>query len=355
MDTLHVKSSQNVYPVYIGRDLYPKLNELIPDTYTSILIIADQTVADLYLGKVINGLKRSNVHQVIIPSGEASKNIKMFYELQTKAIEAGLDRNSLILALGGGMVGDLAGFVAATFMRGIDFIQLPTTILAHDSSVGGKVAINHEAGKNLIGSFHAPAIVIYDIATLQSLPKKEIRSGFAELVKEAMIDNTAFYKSILQTDLDDLNDQQLIAYIKKGIKVKAAIVEADEKELGIRKYLNYGHTLGHALEAELGYGQITHGEAVAFGTLFATNISEKIYDCDLKFGQLFKWFKTNAYPLDWQHINLHRLIERMKMDKKSVARHIQMVLLKEIGSPTTKKIRESELLDFLEQFMKELG
>ncbi len=170
-----------------------------------------------------------------------------------------MDRQSLIIALGGGVVGDAAGFAAATFMRGVGFIQMPTTILAHDSSVGGKVAINHEQGKNLIGSFYPPDAVIYDIQTLHTLSKQEVRSGYAELVKEALLADANFFQELMSQRLSSLTNRQLAEHLTKGIRIKSTIVEQDERESSVRKFLNLGHTLGHALEAMLGYGKWTHG------------------------------------------------------------------------------------------------
>lgn len=352
---LKVNSSKNEYPIYIGKGLLERLDELVPAHYSSVFIIADQTVAHLYLDQVTSGLSYHRIHTAVIPSGEASKNVHTFYDLHTKAIEGGLDRKSLIIALGGGMVGDLAGFVASTFMRGIDFIQMPTTILAHDSSVGGKVAINHEAGKNLIGNFHSPAMVIYDVGTLQSLPEKEIRSGFAELMKEAMIDNQIFYDRLLSVDLHAIDHKLLTNFLREGIQVKANIVEQDEKEHGMRKFLNFGHTLGHSLEAELGYGKITHGEAVAIGMLFATKVSERLYGCNLQYEALWEWIKKNDYPLLKNDMDCDYLLKRMKTDKKNISGHIQMVLLEKIGNPVIKELEDHVILAYLKEFLGEMS
>ncbi|MFD2209056.1 3-dehydroquinate synthase [Virgibacillus halophilus] len=355
MLTIQVKSSKNEYPIHIGKALLKHLDELIPSHYTSVFIVADQTVASLYLNQVISGINRKNVHTTVIASGETSKSIHTFYNLHTEAIKAGLDRKSLIIALGGGMVGDLAGFVASTFMRGIDFVQLPTTILAHDSSVGGKVAINHEAGKNLIGNFHSPAMVIYDVATLQSLPEKEIRSGFAELMKEAMIANNGFYDQLLSTKLHKLDYSFLTDFLTEGMRIKAKIVEQDEKENGARKFLNFGHTLGHALEAELGYGKMTHGEAVANGMLFAATVSERLYGCDLRFKELLGWMRQNDYPILHENMDCDSLLLRMKTDKKNISGHVQMVLLKKIGCPVTRELEDHILLAYLKEFLGEMS
>src|SRR5699024_7013395 len=173
-----------------------KIQYYLSQKYTHIFIVTDDVIARLYLDDVLKGLDNRNVHSFQVPAGETSKSIDMFHKLQTELLNHHLDRKSLIIALGGGVVGDLAGFVAATYMRGIDYVQVPTTILAHDSSVGGKVAINHELGKNMIGNFYAPKAVIYDVNTLSSLPEHEIRSGYAELVKEAFIANETFLQEL---------------------------------------------------------------------------------------------------------------------------------------------------------------
>src|SRR5690625_1282699 len=274
MKELQVDTSSHSYSVCIGEDLRLQLNDHISTNYSSILIITDNQIADLYLQDILHGLEGRPVHYTVIPSGEASKSIDYFYKLQTFAMEKGVDRQSLIIALGGGVIGDLAGFVAATYMRGIDYIQVPTTILAHDSSVGGKVAINHELGKNMIGSFYPPKAVIYDVDTLHTLPEHEFRSGYAELIKEAFIADASFLKQLLELNIQNISHEMLKEHLFTGIQIKAEIVERDEKESHIRKFLNFGHTLAHALETELGYGKITHGEAVAVGMLFALKVSE---------------------------------------------------------------------------------
>src|SRR6185312_13145009 len=191
-----------------------------------------------------------------VPSGEQAKQFPIYEACLTFALENGLDRKSCIIAFGGGAVGDLAGFVAATYMRGIAFLQVPTTLLAHDSAVGGKVAINHPLGKNMIGAFHQPEAVVYHTPFLQSLPEKEWRSGYAEVIKHALIGDVELYhwlKEEVQT-LADLRDEKLIHILTKAIPVKANVVSQDETEKGVRAHLNFGHTLGHALEKEIGYG-----------------------------------------------------------------------------------------------------
>ncbi|WP_449353903.1 3-dehydroquinate synthase [Virgibacillus natechei] len=354
MEDILVKTSTHDYPIFIGSAIRFQLNRLIEKDYTSILIVSDEKVADLYLTDIAQNFPEKKVYQSIIPAGEQSKSIDFYYQLHTDAITFGLDRASLIIALGGGVVGDLAGFAAATYMRGIDYIQLPTTILAHDSSVGGKVAINHRLGKNLIGSFYPPAAVIYDTQTLKTLNAEEIRSGYAELVKEALIADESFFKKLLKTDLTNLSNDQLTEHLTNGIKIKASIVEMDEKEAGLRKNLNLGHTLGHALEAEKGYGEITHGEAVAIGLLFALHVSETLSSRQLPYQPYIHWLKDNKYPLNIGELDEESLISRMKTDKKALNDMIQMVLLKETGDAYVQELSDQNIRMYLQSFRKRL-
>ncbi|SEQ25841.1 3-dehydroquinate synthase [Virgibacillus subterraneus] len=354
MKVTKVKSASNSYHVYVGENIRCDLNSYLPKDYSSIFIVTDEIVAKHYLEEIKKSISHKHVYSSVIPYGEKSKNVNTFYQLHTDAIEFGLDRHSLIIALGGGVVGDVAGFVAATYMRGVDFIQMPTTILAHDSSVGGKVAINHEQGKNLIGNFYPPAAVVYDVQTLQTLNDKEIRSGYAELIKEALIQDDAFFQSLLASDLSSLTNDVLANQLNRGIEIKASIVEEDERESGVRKYLNLGHTLGHALESIIGYGVRTHGEMVAIGLLFAIRVSEKVFSIKLPYDQLLQWLNVNAFPIQLTNINKQQVLNRMKLDKKTVNTTIQMVLLKDIAQPVVVEISDEDLLNYLDSFLKEI-
>ncbi|TLS35912.1 3-dehydroquinate synthase [Pseudalkalibacillus caeni] len=351
MEQLTIYTSSKEYPVYIGKGIrkrWKKLVEEMAGSYSKYFLIADKTVADLYLKDIQASMP--DIPYYLVESGEESKSIGQFYDCQTAVLEAGLDRDACILALGGGVIGDLAGFVAATFMRGIDYIQLPTTLLAHDSSVGGKTAINHPLGKNLIGAFHQPLAVIYDIETLRSLTGNEWRSGFSEVIKHALIWNPDFYGWLKQNikDLGNITDEQLAYLIKEGIRVKAQVVGQDEKESGLRAILNFGHTLGHAIEAELGYGRITHGEAVAIGMVFALRVSEVYYGIDYNMDEITKWFQQFGLPVAIpETLDEARLVERMKKDKKSSGGKINMILLKEIGKAEKVQIDESVLSPLL--------
>jgi len=357
MKQIQIQTGTGQYGVFIGRGLRYKVNEFLTKDYSRVHIITDSNVKPLYLEDVIDTLKETqDVDYSVVPAGEESKSHHIYFDLLTEIIQKGLDRDSLIIALGGGMVGDLAGFVAATFMRGIDFLQMPTTILAHDSSVGGKVAINHPEGKNLVGSFYPPVSVIYDVETLHTLSLSEIRSGYAEVVKHSMIHKPDFWEELQPIDLTQpLDDKILMRDLLKGIDVKAKIVEEDERESNIRQYLNFGHTLGHALESVLGYGKITHGEAIAIGMLFAMRVSEILYKIKLPYDGLFEWLRDNDYPLQIPKLSVNKLIDRMRRDKKAKNQKITLVLLKELGEPTIEQVDDKRLNVWLNDFLQELN
>lgn len=284
MKQLTVDLGERSYPIYIGEGILTDLAARLADhkigVKSPLLVVTDERVASHYLGPVRERLEAAGyrVATAVVAPGEKSKSLAVFEDVITVALEAGLDRNSTVIALGGGVVGDLAGYVAASYMRGIRFVQIPTTILAHDSSVGGKVAVNHRLAKNVIGAFHQPEFVLYDTATLRSLPEREVRAGLAELVKEGFIMDRAF------VEYCDANAEKLLALdaealqhaLYAGCAVKAKVVSADEKESGLRAVLNLGHTIGHALEAVSGYDELLHGEAIAIGMVGAAMLSVKL-------------------------------------------------------------------------------
>ncbi|WP_173916299.1 3-dehydroquinate synthase [Halobacillus sp. Marseille-Q1614] len=356
MRNLTIHSSTHDYDVLIGSSLRHQLKDMVKKEYSKVLIVSDSVVADLYLEDVKAAFSNAKVSDAIVPAGEGSKSLEQYGRLLDKCIQEQLDRQSLIVGLGGGMIGDLTGFVASTYLRGIDFLQMPTSILAHDSSVGGKVAINHPQGKNLIGSFYNPIQVVYDTETLQSLPAAEIRSGYGEVIKHALLSDASWYDELKTQLLKNVTTEDLEDHLMAGIKVKAGIVEEDEKEHGVRKYLNLGHTLAHALEAELGYGAITHGEAVALGIAFAMRVSEHKLKSDLPILSYLEWLQLNDYPLHTlKSANPKQLVHRMKWDKKTVREEIHFVLLKEVGSPVVERVNDEELTEYLEKFLEEVN
>lgn len=289
--TLTVDLGERSYPIYIGPGLLRRAGALFAERgfpkKSPVLLVTDAAIAPLYAQTVEQSLREAGyaVSRAVVPSGESSKSLEQFEELITAALEAGLDRKSTIVALGGGVVGDLAGFAAASYMRGVRFVQMPTTILAHDSSVGGKVAVNHRLAKNIIGAFYQPEFVLYDLDTLRSLPPREVRAGLAEVVKHGLIWDADF------VDWCDRNAGKLLALdpdalghaLFEGCKVKAAVVSRDERENDLRAILNLGHTIGHALEAVAGYGQLLHGEAIAIGMVGSARLARRFgYDAAIE-------------------------------------------------------------------------
>lgn len=356
METIQIQTESKQYNVFVGegirKDIYTFLSNHFPEL-TRILIITDETVANLHLEQLLPILKSWNPIVFTAPSGEKAKTFEVYYAALSAALENGLDRKSVILAFGGGAVGDLSGFVAASFMRGIPFIQIPTTILAHDSAVGGKVAINHPLGKNMIGAFHQPEAVVYDLEFLKTLPAQEIRSGFAEVIKHALIYDLDFYEWLKTNvnDLDSLTMEQLSECLIKGIKIKNEFVSQDERETGIRAYLNLGHTLGHAIESEMGYGNFTHGESVMIGMIFALKLSKQLLGLSFNLEEFSLWVEQLGYQTKIpSHLSSQRLIKKMKQDKKSVGESIRFVLLEEIGAPILREISDNVLVEQLKSF-----
>lgn len=281
MESLIVSAADRSYPVLIGQGLHNVICSLLAENgighERKIILVTDSNVFPLY-GQALLARLRSGgftVQEVVIPAGEASKQLEQYQYIVDRCLQFGLLRSDLIIALGGGVVGDLAGFVAATYMRGIAYIHMPTTLLAHDSCIGGKVGLNFR-GKNLLGSFHHPQLVIYDISTLATLPKKEVISGYAEVIKHAVIADPLFFSWLEEhvSALLALEASSVAHAISTACQLKARIVAEDEHDLlGVRAYLNFGHTVGHAIEACSSYGY-SHGSAVSIGINCALQLSQ---------------------------------------------------------------------------------
>lgn len=361
MKVIPIKTASKTYSVYVGAGVIKQLSSFIKNTFpdlTNIMVITDETVARLYLSDIEKVLQHCNVKSYVVPSGEKAKTFEVYYQALSFALEQKLDRKSMVLSFGGGAVGDLGGFVAATYMRGIPFIQIPTTILAHDSAVGGKVAINHPLGKNMIGAFYQPEAVFYDLNFLSTLPLNEKRSGFAEVIKHGLISDANFYSWLIEHvhSLEEITEQELIFALTKGIEIKNKFVSIDERETGVRAYLNFGHTLGHAIEAEMGYGKWTHGEAVIVGLLFALKLGEKKYGLNFEIDEFRVWLAELGYETEIpKQLTVSKLIARMKQDKKSIGQKVKFVLLKEIGSPVLSEVCDEEILEELALYKKWLG
>lgn len=360
MKVLHVQTDSSTYPIYIGIGIYSELPSLLEQagvhTKQKLMIVTDSNIAPLYAHQVRKILRMAGfeVGLSVVPAGESSKNLRQVEQVIGECLQFGLDRKSIILALGGGVVGDLAGFVAATYMRGIDFIQLPTTLLAHDSSVGGKVGVNHRLAKNYIGAFHQPLMVVFDMNVLQSLPERELISGFAEVIKHGLIWDRSFSEWLMKSSdrLLARDLQQLQQAIYRGCQVKAAVVSEDEKELGLRAILNYGHTIGHALEAVSHYQVYTHGEAIAIGMAGAIRLSQRYYS--LPFDRVAfteELIKAFRLPITYEDAwSIDQLLTAMQRDKKAKSGEYTFVLAKEIGEvELVRGIPEEEIREVMAQ------
>ncbi len=300
------------------------------------MIVTDTTVGPLYLDKLRAALGAKKVSECILPDGERHKTLETAGRVFDELIAAKLNRDAVVLALGGGVVGDIAGFAAACYQRGIGCVQLPTTLLAQvDSSVGGKTGVNHSGGKNLIGAFHQPLAVIADTDTLSTLPDRELSAGLAEVVKYGCIADPRFL-DWLDSNMDELRarDVESLTYaIFRSCEIKAAIVKEDEREQGRRAILNFGHTFGHAIEAATDYQRYLHGEAVALGMLMAAHFSRELGLIDAAATRRIEGLLARAgLPTETPRVGADRALGLMRMDKKVLAGTVRLVLLERLGS-----------------------
>ncbi|NGP43708.1 3-dehydroquinate synthase [Bacillaceae bacterium SIJ1] len=357
MRTIQIEASSNHYPVRVGAGLRHQLGQWInKGDYSRVLLVADEAVVAYYSNDCMKALENIvPVHLYAVPSGEASKSFSEYEKILQKALAVGLDRKSCMIALGGGMIGDLAGFAAASYMRGVGFIQIPTTLLAHDSSVGGKVAINLEHEKNMVGAFYQPDGVYYDIETLQTLPEHEWRSGFAEVIKHGIIGDSSLYHDLRNAfpSLDAVrSDADLALTIERAIRVKAHVVAQDETETGVRAYLNFGHTLAHALESMTNF-EMSHGDAVSIGMRFALRMSRKLTGTQVQEKDWREWFDGLGFPRLSPHLDVCDMLKKMKKDKKSTSGQINMVLLEEIGRVCLRSVDDEMIIEELKAFQRE--
>jgi len=340
MESLRVallsNSGSRSYPIHIGAGLISSAELYAPHLAGgSAAIVTNDVVAPLYLPPVKKALGGARVTEVIVPDGEASKGWQTLNRVFDALLEARCGRDTLVVALGGGVIGDLAGFAAAVYQRGVAFLQVPTTLLAQvDSSVGGKTAINHALGKNMIGAFHQPLAVISDVATLDTLPERELRSGLAEVIKHGFALDAAFV-AWLEANVEKLltRDRAALGYaVKRSCELKARIVAQDERESGSRALLNFGHTFGHAIEAATGYGAWLHGEAVATGMVMAAELSllmGHLRKTDV--GRVRDLLKRAGLPVAGPALAPERLMELMALDKKAAKGRTRFVVLEAIG------------------------
>ncbi len=324
------------YPIFIGPGLLQDSASWLAYVQArNLLIVTNETIAPLYLQSLQQALAGRRLAQVILPDGEQYKTLESFSLIIDALIQQRMNRDAAVVALGGGVIGDMAGFAAACYQRGIDFVQVPTTLLAQvDSSVGGKTAVNHPQAKNMVGAFHQPRCVIADTSTLTSLPEREYRAGLAEVVKYGLIhDLTLFHW--LEQHMDALvarEDEAVMHAVRRSCEIKAEVVGQDEREHGLRAILNLGHTFGHAIEAASGYGNWLHGEAVAAGTVMALDMSQRLgwlSAADSQRGQ--DLLARSGLPVKAPAIGAQRARELMGLDKKVLEGRLRLVLLSALG------------------------
>ena len=335
MTPIVIQAGSQEYEALVDSHLLEKIGALLAQKFRGprCAVVSDENVTPLFAPTVLRSLTDSGFEPALItvPAGEESKSLNQAEKICEQMIAAGLDRSSFVIALGGGVVGDLAGFVAATYLRGISFVQVPTTLLAQvDSSIGGKTGVNAAAGKNLIGAFHQPALVVSDVDTLATLPPREWKQGFAEMIKHAIIRDAAMFETLQHFDR-----KEIAALIRRNIEIKAAIVAADERETkGERALLNFGHTLGHAIERAGEYRAFLHGEAVSLGIVAACEIS--MWKAGLSETERQKIVRTlEAFDLPTRlpaSLLREKIVEAIQFDKKFERREVRFVVTPAIGS-----------------------
>jgi 3-dehydroquinate synthase len=358
MKTIKVDLAERSYPIYIGNSLLSD-NELISKHITSnqVLIVTNETIAPLYLQSIEKVLVDVSYETLILPDGETYKSLDSFNEVVSRLMEKKFSRTCLLIALGGGVIGDLTGFVAACYQRGVKFIQIPTTLLAQvDSSVGGKTAVNHVLGKNMIGAFHQPVAVLADTDTLSTLPDREFSAGLAEVIKYGIIRDKEFY-SWLEDNIELImqRDNDAMEYcIERSCINKAEVVAEDETESGIRAILNLGHTFGHAIETALNYKEWLHGEAVGCGMLMAADLSRRLglleEDKVNSIRSILE--RTNLPTSIHENVKADQMFENMKVDKKSRDGVLYLILLNDIGEAIiTSDYTEEALKETINHFL----
>lgn len=350
--TLRVELGERSYPIRIGwdtlRDVGPAIARATKASQVALVTVPD--VGRLYGAAVTRSLRDAGlgVHRFEVPNGDATKSLRQAAKLYDSFLAKGMDRESAVVALGGGMVGDLGGFVAATFLRGIPFVQVPTTLLSMvDASVGGKVGVNLAQGKNLVGAFHQPRLVWVDAAVLTSLPRRQVSAGLAEVIKAAAIRDATFFRQLERNieDLLDLDPAHLLPVLERACAIKAAVVARDERERGLRRILNFGHTLGHAIEKARGYRGVLHGEAVAMGMVYAAQRSEELEIAQAGTKQrLDELVRRADLPAELPDLPRRVYLEALAVDKKRAGQKIGYVVLRKIGRSDVVPLTPAEIL-----------
>jgi 3-dehydroquinate synthase len=357
MQTLTVNLSDRSYPIHVGAEMIERAGQLMQQAglLGKVAIVTNPTVAQLYLDPVHEALSQAGFETtpVLLPDGEEHKTLKSLSTIYDRLVAERFERKSCLLALGGGVIGDLAGFAAATYLRGIPYVQVPTTLLAQvDSSVGGKTGVNHDAGKNLIGAFYQPKLVLIDVAVLRSLPRRELVAGLAEVIKCGIIAGRYLFE-LLEQNLEKilaLDRELLTQVIVRSCENKARVVEADEREDDYRAVLNFGHTIGHALEVATGYRQFLHGEAVSIGMVKAVALSVQQGFCDPKsFERITKLIKKAGLPTEFPPgMSVSSLVQGMEVDKKAADGKIKFVISEGLGKTRFHWLAPGEILNALD-------
>ncbi|WP_026896310.1 3-dehydroquinate synthase [Clostridiisalibacter paucivorans] len=353
MKRMSVNTHNNTYDIFIKKGILHNVGSFIESFIKNkkVIIITDTNVNRLYGEYLMKNMRKytSSIFKIVINAGEDSKSFDTLKQIYDKLLSFHVNRTDIIIAFGGGVVGDLAGFAASTYMRGIHFIQIPTTLLSQiDSSIGGKVAINHPKGKNLIGSFYHPKSVIIDPDLLDTLNNKFLYDGFGEVIKYSLIKDKYLYNTLIRINnkIDIFNHIEDIIY--NCCKIKKDIVEKDEKDQGIRMLLNFGHTLGHAIEKYYAYKSYTHGEAIAIGMYNITKVSEDI--CITKKGTsklILDILNKYNLPYDMPTNNIEKLFDFIRLDKKNSGTNINLVFIKEVGKGTLQQLDIKEFQKLL--------
>jgi 3-dehydroquinate synthase len=336
MESLSVALGSRAYPIHIGAGLIPRAELYAPYLGGgSAAIVTNEVVAPLYLSSAKLALRGARVAEIVVPDGEQAKTWETLNRVFDALLQARCGRDTLIVALGGGVVGDLAGFAAAVYQRGVAFAQVPTTLLAQvDSSIGGKTAINHALGKNMIGAFHQPRAVISDVSTLDTLPDRQLRCGLAEVIKHGLALDAGFF-GWLESNIEKIleKDSEALVYaVRRSCELKARIVAEDEREAGARALLNFGHTFGHAIEAATGYGPWLHGEAIAAGMVMAAELSALMSDLNkTEVRRVRELIRRAGLPVRGPALAPERLLELMALDKKAAKGKTRFVVLEAMG------------------------
>jgi 3-dehydroquinate synthase len=354
MNTLQLDLGERSYPIHIGSQLLDQAGlykKHIKGTFTAV--VTNETVAPLYADRVVKTLEGigQKVKLIVLPDGEVFKTWEVLQKIFDGLLENSADRKTTLVALGGGVIGDMTGFAAACYMRGIRFIQVPTTLLSQvDSSVGGKTGINHPLGKNMVGAFHQPQAVIADLDTLKTLPPEELAAGLAEVIKHGAIADSEFL-SWIEKNQDALNNCDPVAMefaVRRSCEIKSQVVAQDEKEGGIRAILNFGHTFGHAIEAGMGYGSWLHGQAVGCGMVMAADLSVRVgLLSDADASRLKKIIQALHLPTQPPKLGVNRFMELMSVDKKAEGGEVRYILLNGLGQAKIQTVDDDLVIQTL--------